>query len=84
MMTDFNSDWNNHAAKAFNEGSDARLAGWPPEDNPYPIHTVEREAWRLGWQDVDKHWGMAAKQPVKRLPPVQKHHRNGAIYVVEE
>lgn len=44
-------------ARAFNEGSDARLAGEPVTANPY----TKREdtayfAWRAGWRDVDHYW----------------------------
>ena len=56
-------------ARAFNAGSDARLAGLPPTACP-PAETHWRNWWHRGWDDVDRKWGTWAKTPVKRLPPV--------------
>lgn len=60
-------------AKAFNVGSDARIAGQPLTSNPYLDEGLARE-WRHGWKDVDEHWGELAKPAhrlfMKRLPPV--------------
>ena len=43
--------------KAFNEGSDARLASEPIHDNPH-LEEKMREYWRMGWLDVDRNWGV--------------------------
>jgi len=34
---------------AHEEGQDANLEGKRLEDNPYPSHTEEWYAWRVGW-----------------------------------
>lgn len=60
-------------AEFFNAGSDARLAGVPLADNPYPPQGDSRYSyWRMGWIDVEKHWGEWARWPVVKLPPVEE------------
>lgn len=48
-------------ARAFGEGCDARLAGEPLWLNPYSPGTRQYYRWRLGWNDVDLHWGTWVK-----------------------
>lgn len=55
---------------AFNAGCDARLAGVPPYENPYPKCHRGYKTWLAGWYDVDVYWGMHARWPVRRLPDV--------------
>ena len=59
------------SARAFNRGSDARLAGRPLSANPYPATPEDGrqwQNWRYGWQHADASWGLDAKWPVKELP----------------
>jgi ribosome modulation factor len=42
--------------RAFNQGCDARLRGWPRNHNPYIHRTQEWKLWREGWEDVQCHW----------------------------
>ena len=42
--------------RAFNLGSDARIAGLPLTACPYPS-AVEAKAWRSGFHDAEDHWG---------------------------
>ncbi len=52
-----------NSAHAYNEGSDARLAGIPVRKNPYP--SAQRDAqsyWRMGWYCVDEQWASACKK----------------------
>ena len=57
--------------RAFNLGSDSRLAGEPPSSNPYSLRDVSKNhhrMWDSGWQDVHQWWGIHAKwcyQPLK-------------------
>ena len=62
-------------AEAFGEGCEARLAGVPLSANPHPCTRPTNQDyfyWRLGWLDVEHHWGEAAKWPVKKLPEVKE------------
>ena len=48
------------AAKAFNEGCDARIRGEILQDNPYNDGVtlyIFAQYWRLGWSHVHKYWG---------------------------
>lgn len=59
---------------AFNQGSDARLAGLPVKVNPFD-HSTEwsvNRAWREGWQHVHKEWGagVRGRWPFRVLPSV--------------
>lgn len=66
-----------NSAYAFNLGSDARCYGRPHTANPYS-HATERthwDAWRMGWDDVDKWWGLWCRRgrcrwAAKALPEV--------------
>jgi ribosome modulation factor len=57
-------------ARAFNRGSDARLAGLPRSANPYPHDDPCRALWRQGWQDVATWWAVEALWPHADLPEV--------------
>lgn len=62
-------------ARAFSAGTDARLAGLPITANPHhgvadPGGSLGR-AWRAGWLDAEKFWGLWARWPVKPLPAVE-------------
>ena len=57
-------------AKAFNIGSDARIAGLPLSYNPYIVNTVLYKEWIRGWRDVHRYWGIFALVPVKLLPEI--------------
>lgn len=51
-----------YEAKAFNEGSDARIAGRPQSANPYPFTAQNPyRSWLRGWQHVDREWGKDCK-----------------------
>jgi hypothetical protein len=54
-------------AKAFNLGSDARLAGLPLAANPYQEPELH-DCWWRGWQHVAKHWP-------RQLPPVPEESK---------
>lgn len=54
---------------AFNQGSDARLAGESRLSNPYS-HEFLMQEWERGWNDVDRFWGFWARWPVLKLPEV--------------
>jgi ribosome modulation factor len=54
-------------ARAYNAGSDARLAGEAKDDNPYTDPEM-RKKWLEGWDDVNSWWGIDARWPVKVLP----------------
>jgi hypothetical protein len=60
------------AARAFNRGSDARLAGRSIGANPYRGDGFYADSWRRGWQDVDRYWGswVERRWPVRPLPVV--------------
>lgn len=58
-------------ARAFNRGSDARLAGVPLNQNPYPSDTPDRTAWLRGWIDADMFWGIEVRN-AKPLPPIME------------
>lgn len=62
--------FNDQRAKAFNEGSDARIRGRLVIDNPYGGDVELGNQWRAGWWDVEKYWGAWAKKPVAPLPKV--------------
>ncbi len=59
-------------ARPFNEGSDARLAGLPPDANPYSSHYghTEHVYWARGWVSVHEEWGADSRWPVPPLPPL--------------
>lgn len=62
--------------RAFNEGCDARLAGWPMSYCPYlPTEISLYESWRRGWLDVQHSWGKESPWPVRPLPPVKEATR---------
>ena len=56
--------------KAFNDGSDARIAGLTKSHNPHDAASAEYREWRRGWEDVHRFWGKDAKWPVMTLPEV--------------
>jgi hypothetical protein len=59
----------NNRNRSFNEGADARLAGLPITDVPYPSKfPIQRRFWQQGWLDVEFNWP-AWKKP---LPAVGK------------
>jgi ribosome modulation factor len=58
--------------RAFNMGSDARLAGKSMDRNPYVERSHSWKYWNMGWRDVNKNWGAWAKWPVKNLPEVEE------------
>jgi ribosome modulation factor len=59
--------------KAFNKGSDARLAGVPYSMCPY-IGMYKKELrfqWQRGWMHLHANWGLDAKgRTIKELPPM--------------
>lgn len=55
-------------AVQFNAGSDARIAGKPPELVPEELSYEMALAWLAGWKDVDRNWG--ACRPARKLPQV--------------
>jgi hypothetical protein len=59
------------SALAFNQGSDARLAGLPRIENPYLHDSNGWRYWRMGWQDVDRHWCESVHATYTPLPPVE-------------
>lgn len=67
---DSNGGYDNKCQRAFNEGSDARIAGETPAANPHLIGTQEAIYWQQGWEDVNKHWGKWASWAVRRLPSI--------------
>lgn len=59
-------------ARAFNLGSDARLAGQPIDANPYSRAESYWKRWREGWQDVNLHWCAWVRHGFRReLPEVR-------------
>lgn len=61
------------SARAFNRGSDARLAGQPLLTNPYhDTDILMRRTWDEGWRFTDRNWGRDAHWPVRRLPDVME------------
>lgn len=63
-------------AKAFNAGSDARLAGLPLTANPHepvPGKQCEHHSWMQGWQDVHRHYSklVASRWKFRKLPSVK-------------
>ncbi len=56
--------------RAFNQGSDARLAGEPLERCPL-VATGLVMYWRWGWADVERHWGELARHPYRVLGDVK-------------
>lgn len=60
-------------ARAFNLGSDARLAGVPLSDNDYSSDQKdEYQSWRRGWNDVHYFWGHDSKRLYRPLPPIRE------------
>lgn len=49
-------------ARAFNQGSDARISGLPVSSNPTPVSFNQpvHVAWKLGWDHVDRYWACDA------------------------
>lgn len=64
-------------AKAFNEGSDARIAGDPFDSCAYKRKTMAWYNWRWGWMDVHRYFGWQLRAGVRervraeRLAPVR-------------
>jgi hypothetical protein len=58
---------NEEGAKAFNLGSDARLAGFPRTSNPFGKTDKLEWYWESGWSHVHKYWGRDARWLVRRL-----------------
>ena len=58
--------------RAFNAGCDARLAGKSLRDNPHGSGQTWYSAWRYGWLDVERNWGIDAKRPVAELPALTR------------
>ena len=58
-------------AKAFNQGSDARIAGQEEYTNPYSSGLL-KSAWRSGWRDVHFYFGYAAVRRISRELPLLK------------
>jgi ribosome modulation factor len=61
-------------AKAFGQGSDARLAGLTLDANPYRYcYNRLIRAWRSGWYDVEDCWGylVRGRWPIRQLPEVK-------------
>ena len=55
----------------FNQGADARLAGRPATDNPYPSAARKRRAaWSAGWYEVHWHYGLwvGSRWLIRQLP----------------
>ena len=63
-------------ARAFNLGSDARLAGVPFTACESPCEL--KAMWQDGWLDVHRFWGHWSKTPVKRLPWVPEPDLKGS------
>lgn len=59
-------------AKAFNKGSDARIAGRSLMTNPYPVEGSLTDYWIQGWKDVNNNWGLWARWPVMSIPDVSE------------
>lgn len=62
-------------ARAFNEGSDARLMGISQQACFYKHDKNLKTYWNLGWDDCDKFWSTEAKwptQPLKEIPRQRK------------
>lgn len=59
-------------ARAFGEGSDARLRGLGMAACPYPPSHTCREFWILGYRHIAAWWGIEAKWPIRALPEVHK------------
>lgn len=57
-------------ARAFNEGSDARLKGIPLREQQLTGLLQFDRYWRMGWHHVDLSWGSGARWSVKALPEV--------------
>jgi hypothetical protein len=59
-------------ARAFSQGCDARLTGRPYSANPHCSAAERglRGAWQLGWEDVQRNWGVQARWPVRVLPAI--------------
>lgn len=60
-------------AKAFGQGCDARINGWPVEINPHVSDDRLWRAWRAGYLHVDVAWGMDAKWDFLPLPRVKRY-----------
>ena len=61
-------------ASAFNAGSDARIAGRPRSSNPCLGRNSNgcKTYWYLGWDDVDRHWGLGSRRPVQVLCQIRE------------
>lgn len=59
-------------ARAFGQGSNARIAGRPLTANPHAwSEMAARKAWSEGWLHCEAMWGIAAVRCVRPLPPVK-------------
>ena len=62
-------------SRAFGEGADARLYGWPETANPYDFDgkNGDRQHWADGWRSVHLNWGKGVKGRwrVRPLPRVK-------------
>jgi ribosome modulation factor len=58
-------------ARAFNEGSDARITGISFDSCWYKSEQQLKDYWQLGWQDVDKFFGRDAKWSFTPLPKIK-------------
>ena len=74
-----NADWSRwhegREARAFNEGSDARVWGVPLGRNPYLLRaeeTVLRRSWEAGWLHVEAQYavGVRGRWAYRELPLV--------------
>lgn len=63
-------------ARAFNEGSDARLMGISQKACYYKHDKVLKTYWMLGWSDVENNYGQEAKWPVQPLREIPKQRKN--------
>lgn len=77
MNKDWKFDENYEKAFAFNQGSDARIAGHSISINPYRNGTIQCIYYCAGWNDVDKNWGkwVRGRWTFKPLPVIGQ--RNG-------
>lgn len=61
---------------AFNLGSQARMEGLLPADNPFRgLFIQKRMAWVAGWAHVDRYYGQDARWPIRPLPSINCPYR---------
>jgi len=65
-MRKFVSESTEKLARAFNEGSDARINGVCISENPY--EGKQATSWVEGWSDVHNHWGTWVKRRCQPTP----------------